>query len=152
MRTLIKVIEQNLLKDHDAIFTYVKSESESVSKNYKEIIKEAKLIALYLSNLYPVQSRILLLLPQGLDFISSFLGCLYAGMIAVPAYPLANKRQSERLISIVSSCHPSLALGLDSSVDGLKKIDILSDLKCASPNFIYQSVAEFDLTKKYYYI
>ena len=31
--------------------------------------------------------RALLLYPPGLDFIPAFFGCLYAGVIAVPAYP-----------------------------------------------------------------
>ena len=31
--------------------------------------------------------RALLLYPPGLDFIAAFFGCLYAGVVAVPAYP-----------------------------------------------------------------
>ena len=32
----------------------------------------------------------------GLDFVTAFFGCLFAGAVAVPAYPRANRR-SERL-------------------------------------------------------
>ncbi|NOK23548.1 AMP-binding protein, partial [Corallococcus carmarthensis] len=31
--------------------------------------------------------RVLLLYPPGLDYIAGFFGCLYAGAVAVPAYP-----------------------------------------------------------------
>src|SRR5262249_55578178 len=31
--------------------------------------------------------RALLLFPPGLEFIAAFMGCLYGGVVAVPAYP-----------------------------------------------------------------
>jgi len=41
----------------------------------------------------------------GLDFIVAFFGCLYAGAIAVPAYPPTNNRsKSTRLQALVASC------------------------------------------------
>jgi acyl-CoA synthetase (AMP-forming)/AMP-acid ligase II/acyl carrier protein len=49
-------------------------------------------------------NRALLLYPPGLEFISAFLGCIYAGVIAVPAYP---HRAISRLEGIAkdSDCH-----------------------------------------------
>src|SRR4051794_7193557 len=41
--------------------------------------------------------RALLLSPPGLEFIEAFLGCLAAGVIAVPAYPPRRNRNAERL-------------------------------------------------------
>ena len=57
--------------------------------------------------------RVLLLLPPGIDYIASFMGCLYAGMVAVPAYPLDTRNISsslERLGSIVEDCEAQIAL------------------------------------------
>ena len=48
--------------------------------------------------------RVLLVMPPGLDYIAAFFGCLYAGAIAVPAYPPDPRRLARtlpRLISIV---------------------------------------------------
>ena len=41
--------------------------------------------------------RVLLLYPSGLDFIAAFMGCLYGGAIAVPAYPPLHQRQAGRV-------------------------------------------------------
>ena len=45
--------------------------------------------------------RALLLYPPGLDFISAFFGCLYAGVAAVPTYPPGPSGGQARLSSIV---------------------------------------------------
>jgi amino acid adenylation domain-containing protein len=46
--------------------------------------------------------RVLLLEPAGLGFVTSFLGCLYAGAVAVPAYPPGRNRGAARLRSIAA--------------------------------------------------
>src|SRR5579872_6103519 len=55
--------------------------------------------------------RALLLYPPGLDFIAAFFGCLYAGVVAVPAYPpRPNDRSQSRLRSIARDATPRAAL------------------------------------------
>ena len=54
--------------------------------------------------------RALLLYAQGLDFLAAFLGCLRAGVIAVPAYPPRKNRKLERLVGIVENCSPTVLL------------------------------------------
>lgn len=54
--------------------------------------------------------RALLLYGHGLEFIAAFLGCLIAGVTAVPAYPPRRNRSNERLDSIVDDCTPCLVL------------------------------------------
>ncbi|MEG3957006.1 AMP-binding protein [Microcoleus sp. herbarium2] len=53
--------------------------------------------------------RALLLYPPGLDYIAAFFGCLYAGAIAVPAYPPRNQRHAARLQTAVSVATDSQA-------------------------------------------
>ena len=55
----------------------------------------------------------LLLYPTGIDFIVTFLACLYAGIIAVPAYPpdpLRMDRSLQRLKNIIFDAKPSICL------------------------------------------
>ena len=52
----------------------------------------------------------MLLYPSGLEFIEAFLGCLAAGVIAVPAYPPRKNRSVERLLAIADDCSPCLIL------------------------------------------
>lgn len=58
-------------------------------------------------------ARVLLLYPPGLDYIGAFFGCLYAGAIAVPAYPPEAGRVARtlpRVQAIVADCDARLAL------------------------------------------
>lgn len=54
--------------------------------------------------------RILLSFEPGLSFIPAFVGCLYAGMVAVPVTPPRSHRQRPRLLRIVEDAGVSLAL------------------------------------------
>ena len=44
----------------------------------------------------------MLLYPSGLDFVAAFFGCLYAGVIAVPAYPPRRNRTMARIDAIAN--------------------------------------------------
>src|SRR5918911_1404587 len=54
---------------------------------YGELDLRARAIAAQLQEASAEGERALLLYPPGLEFISAFLGCLYAKVVAVPAYP-----------------------------------------------------------------
>ena len=54
--------------------------------------------------------RALLLYPPGLDFVAAFFGCLYAGVVAVPAYPPRSARALPRLLEIARDARPAVAL------------------------------------------
>ena len=54
--------------------------------------------------------RVLLVYPQGPEFIVSFYACLMAGVIAVPVNPPGNKRKTARLQGIIHDCTPKLIL------------------------------------------
>ena len=61
--------------------------------------------------------RVLLLFPPGLDFVAAFFGCLYAGAVAVPAYPPRSSRSSRgepRLRGIAADCGAGAVLTLSS--------------------------------------
>lgn len=63
--------------------------------------------------------RALLLYPNGLEFVAAFLGCLYAGVVAVPAYPPRRHRSSKRLVHIADDCQPKVILTTSAILDGL---------------------------------
>ena len=51
---------------------------------YRELDERAMAIGGELQARAPSGSRALLLYPPGLDFVTAFFGCLYAGIVAVP--------------------------------------------------------------------
>src|SRR5262245_21981137 len=63
-------------------------EQDEASVSYGELDWRARAIGCWLQEKVRVPGQpVVLLSPPGLDFISAFFGCLYGGMIAVPAYP-----------------------------------------------------------------
>jgi acyl-CoA synthetase (AMP-forming)/AMP-acid ligase II len=62
-------------------------ETETAALTYGELDRKSRAIAAALQQSVAAGTRALLVYPPGLDFIAGFLGCLYAGVLAVPAYP-----------------------------------------------------------------
>ncbi|AKQ66241.1 Non-ribosomal peptide synthetase [Myxococcus hansupus] len=57
--------------------------------------------------------RVLLLYPPGLDYVAGFFGCLYAGAVAVPAYPpdpMRLERTLPRLRAIIEDAQATVVL------------------------------------------
>jgi amino acid adenylation domain-containing protein len=55
--------------------------------SFLDLDRQARTIAAHLQRVAPRGARAVLLYPPDLDYIAAFFGCLYAGVIAVPAYP-----------------------------------------------------------------
>jgi acyl-CoA synthetase (AMP-forming)/AMP-acid ligase II len=79
-------------------------EERSISVSYGELDRRARELGALLQGLKLTGERAILMYPSGLEFIIAFLGCLYAGVIAVPAYPPRKNQSLERLQAIVSDC------------------------------------------------
>ena len=77
-----------------------------------------------------VGQRALLLYPAGLDFIAAFFGCLYAGVVAVPAYPPRRNRSLSRIEAIADDSEAKIAL---TTFPVWERVQGLSQIK--SPEF-----------------
>ncbi|ABA25098.1 Amino acid adenylation (plasmid) [Trichormus variabilis ATCC 29413] len=86
-------------------------EVEVQSLTYGELDNQAQRIA-GLLQAFGVKKgeRVLLLYPPGLEFITAFFGCLYAGAIAVPAYPPRANQSLSRLSVIATDADSTVAL------------------------------------------
>jgi len=120
---LVDILQARASKQPDkVVYTFlVDGESSQVSLTYYQLEQKAKAIATYIQSLCEPQARVLLLFPPGLGFIEAFFGCLYAGVIAVPAYPPRPNRSIERIQSIINSSEPTLALTTDQIISNLQK-------------------------------
>ncbi|MBW4417614.1 MAG: amino acid adenylation domain-containing protein [Myxacorys californica WJT36-NPBG1] len=85
-------------------------ETESASLTYQELDRRSRAIAAQLQAFNLWGERALLLYPPGLDYISAFFGCSYAGVIAVPAYPPHNQRNTPRIQAVVADANATIAL------------------------------------------
>src|SRR5688500_11660646 len=67
-------------------------ETEETTLTYGELDQQARAVGAWLQSLTSRGDRVLLLYPPGIEYITAFFGCLYAGVIAVPAYPPRHNR------------------------------------------------------------
>ncbi len=92
-------------------FTFlVDGDSERVHTTYEQLDERARAIGAFLQSQGLEGERALLLFPSGLEFVAAFFGCLYAGVVAVPAYPPRRNRNMQRIQSIVNDAKPRIAL------------------------------------------
>ena len=113
----------------DWAFSYlVDGEIEEIHWTYEELDRRARAIGAWLQMQGLVGERALLLYPAGLDFIAAFFGCLYAGVVAVPAYPPRRNRSLSRVQVIADDAEAKVAL---TTQDVLERVQPLLD---QSPN------------------
>ncbi|MEM9905984.1 MAG: fatty acyl-AMP ligase, partial [Cyanobacteria bacterium P01_D01_bin.44] len=96
-------------------------ETEDSRLSYRELSERVKAIAARLQSIQATGERALLLYPPGLDFVAAFLGCLYAGVIAVPAYPPRKNQNLSRLQTIVADSQASVLLTTDAYLNRINQ-------------------------------
>ena len=110
--TLIELLSDNTKAQPQKVaYKFLhRGENEVCSLTYQDLDDRAKAIAAYLQSLNVAGERALLLYPPGVEFITAFFGCLYAGVIAVPAYPPRRNQKMIRLKAIVEDAQAKVAL------------------------------------------
>ena len=120
-------------------------EKESATLTYGELDRQAKEIAFQLQSYRG--ERALLLYPSGLEFISAFFGCMYAGVIAVPIYPPRRNQKLSRLHSIANDAEAKLVLTTTSILTDIEKRRTeeseLAQLKLVATDAIESKTQEF---------
>ena len=113
-----------------SFLTYDKEQTSTLQWSYRKLDRKAQVIAAQLQKTSSPGDRALLLYPPGLDFIAGFFGCLYAGIIAVPAYPPRRNQKLSRLKSIVDDAQVNSVLTTDSAMSlARQQYDSFSALK-----------------------
>ncbi|MFV3405990.1 non-ribosomal peptide synthetase [Pseudomonas sp. NY15463] len=101
---------------------------EQAVLSYRDLDLRARTIAAALQACAGFGERAVLLFPSGPDYVAAFFGCLYAGVIAVPAYPPESARQhhQQRLLSIIDDAEPRLLLTVEALRETLQGLDALA--------------------------
>ena len=72
----------------DSAFVHlVEGDTPQASMTYAQLDRRARAIAAHLQDMRLAGQNVVLAYPPGLEFIAAFFGALYAGCVAVPAYP-----------------------------------------------------------------
>ena len=101
---------------HRVAFTFLPDgESAEASITFEELDQRARAIAAFLQENEMQGQRALLLLPSGLEYITTFFGCIYAGVVAVPSFPVhfgRQRRDASWLLSLAADSGSRLAFAM----------------------------------------
>lgn len=115
-------------------------ENEEVSISYEILDLKARMIAAYLQRRELAGKTVLLVYPPGVNYITAFFGCMYAGVLAVPVYPPKRNRSNISLQTIIASSKAEIALTdrktLDRIINLFTKNNFLSNLDYVSTDTI----------------
>ncbi|HEY9801605.1 MAG TPA: type I polyketide synthase [Leptolyngbyaceae cyanobacterium] len=119
---LVECLRQKVQAHPDKIaYIFLENgETESGSFTYRELDQQAQKIAATLQGLVAPGDRALMLYPSGLEFIAAFFGCLYAGVVAVPAYPPRQNQRLSRLQAIVTDAQAKITLTTHALVSNIQ--------------------------------
>src|SRR4030095_13370478 len=132
--SLVQLVRSRAMQQPSATaFVFLDNgERESDRMSFSELDTRARQIAAALQQTAEPGARALLLYPQGLDFVAAFFGCLYAGVVAVPAKAPGANRRSARLQTMLADAEPVVALAPRAIYE--KARSMLSDHNGGSPS------------------
>jgi acyl-CoA synthetase (AMP-forming)/AMP-acid ligase II len=110
--TLVELLDYRAARQGgDVVFRFVSGDGvEEGQLTFDQLRARACRIAAALREHVDPGDRIVLLVPPGLDYVQAFFGCLYAGAIAVPAYPPNPRRADPRVHRIIADSRARVAL------------------------------------------
>ena len=125
VRTLIELLRHRAAADPDRTAVTFLADGEEVTArlSYGELDRQARAIAAHLQGIAPAGERALMLYPSGPEFVAAFFGCLYAGLVAVPAYPPRSDKNLDRLLGIVRNAGATVVLAPGELCDQLRRGD-----------------------------
>jgi acyl-CoA synthetase (AMP-forming)/AMP-acid ligase II len=106
---------------HQTAYTFLKDgEAETGYLTYLALAQQAQAIAATLQSLNATGQCAILLYPSGLEFISAFLGCLLAGVIAIPANPPRRIEKTSKLEAMLRDSQAAYVLTTAAFIGTLK--------------------------------
>ncbi|CAM4464833.1 MAG: 2-succinylbenzoate--CoA ligase [Legionella sp.] len=115
--------------EQDRLFFLNSSTGIEDTLNYPSLRIRAQSIAARIQQHTQPGDRVLLIYQPGLDFICAFYACLYAGVIAVPVYPPAEKKLIEKLQAVIQNAKPKIILSTESIIKQITKLKYVKALQ-----------------------
>jgi acyl-CoA synthetase (AMP-forming)/AMP-acid ligase II len=143
--TIVELVKfRSVTQPNSIAFTFLEDgENREIGLTYQQLDGCSRSLASQLQPLELEGERALLLYPAGLDYLIAFFGCLYAGVIAVPAYPPGNERNTPRIQAIATDAKAAIALTTKTLLPKLQSLFSNADDRCH-----LQWLATDDLKKK----
>ena len=100
---------------------------EGITWTYGDLYRRASTVARDLGARAEPGARVLLLAPSSLEYVAGFFGCLYAGMLAVPAYPpspIHGRDGIERLLAVASDSTSAVGLTMHDALPAASQLPV----------------------------
>ena len=130
--TLVELLRSRAASHPNTLaYSYsVDGEQQTLTLTYAQLDHRARAIAARLQRAGLTGGRALMLYPSGLDFVAAFFGCLYAGVVAVPAYPPRRNRNADRIERVVRDANACVVLSTSDSLARMEQtIDANAELR-----------------------
>jgi acyl-CoA synthetase (AMP-forming)/AMP-acid ligase II len=119
--------------DRRALLYLERGERPVDGASFAELDASARAAARSLRDSGLAHKPVLLALPPGLDFVRCFLGCLYAGAVAVPVpYPI-QQRNWDRLRRIAEAARPAAILTARSAAASRNLAEVVVERRSSAP-------------------
>lgn len=117
--------------------------------SYGRLARRSRAIAAWLQERGLAGSRAMLLYPPGLEFVCGYLGCLAAGVVAVPGVPPRGRAQNHRALTrmrrLIADADAQVILGCREVIEALtgltEHLPELADLTCVATEDIPDDAA-----------
>ncbi|MFE3444927.1 fatty acyl-AMP ligase [Nocardia sp. NPDC059180] len=94
-------------------YTYLRENGRALveeTASYRDLDREARALAVWLAGHPESAQPVVLLYLDGMAFLRAFLGCLYAGVVAVPAPVPHDERSAQRVEGVIADSGAGLVL------------------------------------------
>ena len=119
MTTIVDIIESRLdAGNANTSFTYL---TDGETPQPAVMLRQIRNGALQIAGALPKDAVVLLLLPQGIEFIKAFFACLYAQAVAVPLAIPGKHRGFNKLKAAATSAHSAYAVTNRETLNNLSR-------------------------------
>ena len=109
--SLVELLQHRAQATPEALaYCFLGDKLEEKRCTYGELHERAVAVAESLRTAVKEDDRVLVCHLPGLDYVSAFYGCLYAGAVPVPVYPPQYYKSFARIRSIIEDARPRAAL------------------------------------------
>lgn len=138
--SLVELVEARAVgQPEKRAYTFLAAGDEADRLDFQTLAARVRAAAAAMADRLAPGDRVLLLYPPGIDFIIAFLGCQYAGAVAVPVFPPRKPEEWPRLAAIALDCgaaavctlkeHAAMLRAALDATPGLEGVALIDDLR-----------------------
>ncbi|CEG56898.1 fatty acyl-AMP ligase [Legionella fallonii] len=128
VRNMVELFQERVQKIPEKNVYYFSEtglHENNVAYSYGSLEEKIMFIAALIQEHTTPGDRVLMIFAPGMDYLVAFWACLYAGVIAVPAYPPFNKNTIEKIQAIIENATPTVILSNTTIITSIKRLGMV---------------------------